>query len=322
MVDPPGIAGTGTIMGKLLKFLLVTAFLIATFVVTFAASEKTLVIGTTDSYQQQILGRILGIYLEEQGFEIAYKSSISHTNLHRLLSNKNVDLIWEDPAVAWFLKFLQAETLPSEELYKKVKKMDEEEGIVWTRQSNLARGYALFMKQDRAEELNLNTISDLAKYVNENPRKIKMAMDDEFFFRPDCHNLVKDVYDFSLSRGNLKMISSGGGFAMLSAGQVDVTAAIFTDPLTDRSGIKKLIVDKKALIYYHLGIALHKETIRQFANILDLIDPLLKKSPSDQEMAELNLAVYNGQSPEETAYDYLKEKLLMKLTRGRIKEID
>ncbi len=311
MDDPTRVAGTGTIMDKLPKFLLIIAFLITAVGVTFAASEKSLVIGTTDAHQQQILGRILGIYLEEKGFEVAYEISLSHTTLHRRLSDRNVHLIWEDPAVAWFLKFLRAEIPSSEKLYKKVKEMDGEERIVWTKQSNLTRGYALFMKQNRAEELNLNTISDLAEYVNENPRKIKMGMDDEFFFRPDCYNLVKNVYGFSLQQRNLRRVSSGGGFAMLFTGQVDVNAAIFTDPLADKSKVMKLMDDKNALIYYHLGIALHEETIKQFPNILDLIDPLLEKSPSNQEMTKLNLAVYNGQSSEEAAYNYLKEKALI-----------
>lgn len=311
MANPKGSTSAGTMMNKLLRFFLVSVLLIAAFVVSFKASEKSLTIGATDSYQQQILSRIIGIYLEEKGIEINYETSLTHTTLHRKISNKSVDLIWEDPAVAWFLKFLQPEILPPEELYSAVKELDEEEGMVWTQQSNLTRGYALFMMQDRAEELNLDSISDLAKYVNKNPRKIKMAMDDEFFFRPDCHNLVKDVYGFTLPRANLKMISSGGGFAMLSAGQVDVIATLFTDPRANKSQIVKLIDDKDVLAHYHLGIVLHEEIIEQFPNILDLIDPLLKRSPSNLEMTKLNRAVYSGQSPEKTAHNYLKEKSLI-----------
>lgn len=311
MDDSKGVTNTRAIMDKSLKFLLVAAFLITAFVINFAASEKSLVIGATDSYQQQILGRIIGIYLEKKGFEVAYDSSLSHTTLHRKLSNKNLDIAWEDPAVAWFLKFLRAEIPPSKELYKRVKKMDGEEGIVWTKQSKLARGYALFIKRNKAEKLNLNSISDLAKYVNENPRKIKIAMDDEFFFRPDCYNLVKKAYGFSLPRGNLRRVPSGAGFPILFAGQVDITAAIFTNPLADRPEAVKLVDDKNALIHYRLGIVIREEIIKQFPNFLDLIDPLLEKSPSDKEINKLNLAVYNGQSPEETAYNYLKEKSLI-----------
>ncbi|MFQ6117022.1 MAG: glycine betaine ABC transporter substrate-binding protein, partial [Candidatus Bipolaricaulia bacterium] len=93
------------------------------------AVDKPITIGILDSAQQQILGRMLGIYLEDKGFQVSYEVDLSSLTRFRTMAEGRVDVAWEDPATVWFLKFLKVEILPDEELYEQVKELDGEEGL-------------------------------------------------------------------------------------------------------------------------------------------------------------------------------------------------
>ena len=248
----------------------------------------------------------MGIYLENKGFQVGYKIVLSSFALHSTMAEGRVDIAWEDPATVWFLKFLKAEVLPPEELYEGVKELDEEEGLLWLARSNLEKQYVLVMKRDRAEELGTETISELVGCVKEKPKEIRIAMEHEFFFRPDCYLSLKQVYSFSFYRPNIETLAPGTGFGLLSDGKVDVVVALSTDPLVIELDLVKLEDDKEALTPHRVGIAAREETLNESPGLSELVDDLIKKSPSPSEMTQLNLRVHNGEPPEAVAREYLK----------------
>lgn len=293
-------------MYKSFKFLLVFSLVVLLTNRSLATTDKSITIGTLDSTQQQILGQMLGIYLENKGFQVSYKIVLSSFALHSMMAEGRVDIAWEDPATVWFLKFLKAEVLPPEELYEEVKELDEEESLLWLGRSNLEKQYVLVMKRERAEELGTETISELVGYVKEKPKEIRIAMPHEFFFRADCYLSLKQVYSFSFYRPNIETLAPGIGFGLLSDGKVDVVVALSTDPLIIELDLVKLEDDKEALIPHRVGIAARKETVNESPSLSGLVDDLIKKSPSPSEMTQLNLRVHNGEPPETVAREYLK----------------
>jgi len=297
----------------MLKFRLLLIFSLFVLLISLSltAVDESITIGALDSTQQQILGNMLGIYLEDKGFQVSYEADLSSLTLHRAMAEGKVDIAWEDPAVVWFLKFLKVEILPDEELYEQVRELDKEEGLLWLGRANLEKQYVLVMKRERAEKLELETISDLAVYVKGNLREIRVAMEDEFFFRPDCYASLKETYGLSFPRSDITTTVLGIGFGLLSSGEVDLVVALSIDPLIIKLGLAELEDDKEALTPHRVGIVAGEEIVNESPDLPELIDELMRKSPSTSEMAQLNLRVYNGEDPEEVAREYLEEKGLI-----------
>lgn len=298
-------------MLKLFRLLLIFSLFVLLTPFLLTATDKPITVGILDSTQQQILGNMLGIYLEDKGFQASYEADLSSLTLFRTMAEGKVDIAWEDPAVVWFLKFLNVEILPDEELYEQVRELDEEEGLLWLGRSNLEKQHVLVMKRERAEELELETISDLAAYVKEKPRESRVAMKDEFFFRPDCYASLQEAYGLSFPRSDITTTVLGIGFGLLSSGEVDLIMALSTEPLITELGLVKLEDNKGALAPHHVGIVAREEIVAECPELLELIAGLIELSPSASEITQLNLRIYRGETPEAVAREYLKEKGLI-----------
>lgn len=292
---------------KLILMIFLISFLIG--IPSFAQNHLT--IGIQDSIQQEILGQIVGTYLEENGFEVEYRMSLSNSSLYSALTQKQVDLSYQDPALVWFLKYLKTDFLSSEELYKEVKELEKKEGLLWFEMPNLKIKYVLVMRMEKSEELEIMTISELADYVRKNQKKFRSAMSSEFFFRPDCYFNLKQVYGLSFYKPNIKLVSSAVGFGLLCKNQVDVVFAFSTDPLIGKYKLNKLKDDKEVLQSYCMGIVVREKIIDMFPDLPGLIDNLSKISLPTSELTNLNLRIYNGESSKEVVCEYLIKKGLI-----------
>ncbi|HAJ33935.1 MAG TPA: hypothetical protein DCK79_11400 [Candidatus Atribacteria bacterium] len=297
---------------KLILMIFLISFLIG--IPSFA--QNHLIIGIQDSIQQEILGQIVGTYLEENGFEVEYRMSLSNSSLYSALAQKQVDLSYQDPALVWFLKYLKTDFLSSEELYKEVKELEKKEGLLWFEMPNLKIRYVLVIRMEKSEELKIMTISELADYVRKNQKKFRSAMSSEFFFRPDCYFNLKRVYGLSFYKPNVKLVSPAVGFGLLCRDQVDVVFAFSTDPLIEKYKLNKLKDDKEVLQSYCMGIVVREKIIDMFPDLPGLIDKLSKISLPTSELTNLNLRIYNGESSKEVAREYLiKEGLIVKFEK-------
>ena len=292
---------------KLILMIFLISFLIG--IPSFAQNHLT--IGIQDSIQQEILGQIVGTYLEENGFEVEYRMSLSNSSLYSALAQKQVDLSYQDPALVWFLKYLKTDFLSSEELYKEVKELEKKEGLLWFEMPNLKIKYILVMRMEKSEELEIMTISELADYVRKNQKKFRSAMSSEFFFRSDCYFNLKQVYGLSFYKPNIKLVSPAVGFGLLCKDQVDVVFAFSTDPLIEKYKLNKLKDDKEVLQSHCMGIVVREKIIDMFPDLPGLIDNLSKISLPTSELTNLNLRIYNGESSKEVAREYLIKKGLI-----------
>lgn len=296
---------------RLILIIFLFSFLIG--IPSFAQNHIT--IGIQDSIQQEILGQIIGTYLEENGFEVEYKTYLSNPSLYSALAQKQVDLSYQDPASVWFLKYLKTDFLSSEELYKEVKELEKKEGLLWFEMPNFKIKYVLVMRMEKSEELGIMTISELANYVRKNQKKFRSAISSEFFFRPDCYFNLKQVYGLCFYKPNIKLVSPAVGFGLLCKDQVDLVFAFSTNPLIEKYKLNKLKDDKEVLQSYCMGIVVREKIIDKFSNLSGLVDKLSRISLSTSTLKKLNLRFYEGESPKELAREYLIKNGLIDIKR-------
>lgn len=267
---------------------------------------EPITIGTLDSAQEQVLGCLLGVYLQEHGFQVEYKTEFQSITRWRALGDGEVDLAWDDPKVVWFLKYFEVELLPEEELNRRVSELDREEGLLWLGRADLVQSYVLVMRGEEAEKLGIECVSDLVRLWGR--ADLKMAMEDQFFIRPDGYGALKRAYGLSLPRSHIVTTFSGMALGLLAQGEVDVAVVPSTEPLLAQEGLRILVDDVEALPASRLGIVAREEVVSAQPRLPELIEGFLALVPTAAELGALSLRVHEGESPEEVAANYLGMK--------------
>jgi osmoprotectant transport system substrate-binding protein len=127
-------------------------------------------VGSKEFTEQLILGQIAILALRDAGFNVVDKTGLGGTLICReALVKGEIDLYWEYTGTAWltFLKHDKPITI-SQEAYDKVAEQDlRENNLVWTNYAAFDNTYTVMMRKDRATELGIKSLSDLANYINQ-----------------------------------------------------------------------------------------------------------------------------------------------------------
>ncbi len=127
-------------------------------------------VGSKEFTEQLILGQLTILLLEEHGFDVEDNTGLGGTDvLRQALEDGDVDIKWEYTGTALISHLGHDEAITdSEECYQVVKEEDlAENGVVWLDYSEIDNTYTIMMREEDAEELGIQSISDLADAINE-----------------------------------------------------------------------------------------------------------------------------------------------------------
>ena len=190
--------------------------------------------------------------------------------------------------------------------------MAKNNDIHWMNMSNVNNTYALAMRKEQANELGIESISDLAAYVNENPGELTMASDAEFANRPDGLPGVEETYGFEFDSSQIKLMDLGLTQRSLDNGQVDVSVAFETDATIVEYDLVTLKDDKNFFPPYRAAVSINEDVYEKYPEVEEITAPLGEKLNSDI-MRELNYKVdIEGNSVSVVAHDWLVENGLLK----------
>jgi osmoprotectant transport system permease protein len=127
-------------------------------------------VGSKEFTEQLILGQITILALESAGFEVKDKTNLAGTEaVRKALETGEIDLYWEYTGTAWLVHLGHDQALTeSKECYDKVKEEDSKNGFTWLDYAPFNNTYTIMMRRAEAEKLGIKSLSDLAKYINEN----------------------------------------------------------------------------------------------------------------------------------------------------------
>jgi len=168
-----------------MKKTIIITILIALFSLTAISAEKIRVASKsfTEGY---ILGSMVVELLENAGYKVDYKDGMSSFIIRSALVNDQIDLYVEYTGTAWMAYLKQQDIIDDPVLLlEKVREKDLlGNGIVWYDAIDFNNTYGLAIKEEFARENNLETLSDLADYINQN-NKLIFGVNFDFFERPD-----------------------------------------------------------------------------------------------------------------------------------------
>ncbi|WP_349291417.1 glycine betaine ABC transporter substrate-binding protein [Planococcus alpniumensis] len=293
-------------MNKSLKLipLLITMLILSA---CSGVTGKEVTVGGKNFTEQYILSEMTAFLLVEEGFKVNQMNNLGSSVVRSALENGQVDLMWEYTGTALITYMGEESIADPEAAFQKVKELDSENGIHWMNMSEVNNTYALAMTSERSEELGIESISDLADYINENPGELSMAADAEFANRSDGLPGVEETYGFEFGSGQVNQMDIGLTQRSLDNGQVDVSVAFETDATIRSYDLVVLEDDQRFFPPYRAAVSINQEVLEEYPEIEEITARLANSLNSDI-MRELNYYVdVEGQSVSVVAYDWLVE---------------
>lgn len=288
---------------------LITGLLAAT-VLASGAAQADITVGGKNFTEQQILASMTDQYLQAHSYDVDKRAGMGSAVLRRAQENGQIDLYWEYTGTSLITYNGITEKLSPEETYQKVKSLDAEKGLVWLDPSDANNTYALTMRADDASARGIESISDLARTINDGTT-LTFASNAEFYAREDGLRPLQQAYGFEFGRPNIKRMDFGLTLPALRDEQVDVSIAYSTDGRIPAYDLVTLDDDKNFFPAYALTPVVRQETLEanpELAAQMNKLSALL----NDDTMASLNASVdVDRQNVEDVAHDFLAQHDLL-----------
>ena len=268
-------------------------------------------IATKPMTEQYILGEMLGLLIEQAGYEVEITKGVGGgtSNIQPAMESGEFDLYPEYTSSGWVLVLNhQAEGMDDEEMFQQLRQEYEEKfDMTWVGLYGFNNTFTIAVRGDVAEQYGLENTSDLAAVAGE----LTFGGNPDYIERADGFGALCETY--GLEFGNVVDIDIGLKYQALAGGDIDVTNAFTTDaqlanPDTD---LVTLADDKHLQVNYFCSTVVRRDALEKFPGLEDVLmqmDGLL----TDQEMAALNYQVeVEGLDERDVAREFLTEKGLL-----------
>lgn len=273
--------------------------------------RQPITVGSKEFTEQLILGQITLLALENAGIEVRDETNLGGTLVVREAQELgDVDLYWEYTGTALITHLGHDEVITdSEECYRVVKEEDKERfSLVWLDYAPLNNTYTIMMRRADAEELGIETISDLAAMINAGERPLGewvFATDHEYSIRDDGYLGLCELYGFEFD--DVITMDLGITYAALRDGNVPVAMGFATDGRIAGFDLVNLVDDLAFHPVYNAAPVVRQEVLEQYPELPDILGPIARALDNDT-MTALNAAVdIDGREPVDVAREWLKE---------------
>lgn len=297
-------------MGVIVSLVLAATVLAGCGSTDTSAEGPTITVSSKAWTEQFILGSVLIEILEANGYPVEDQLGLGETpTLRPALKSGQIDVYWEYTGSILVPEMGVEDIKEAEEAFNMVKEWDKEENdIEWLDYAPANNTYTLMMKGERAKALGIESISDLAGYINGGGEDIVLATNIEFFEREnDGIPGVEKTYGFEFDRDSMVFVTTGLTYDALRNDDADVAMGFATDGRIPAFGFINLEDNKNFFPVYNPAPTIRPEIIEAYPELPDLIKQASEKL-DDTTLAELNRRVdMDKEEPEDVAHDFLVE---------------
>lgn len=282
---------------------------------TGSVSDKlagaSFVIGSKDFTENIVLGQIAVHLFRAHGAKITDKTNLGGTVSNRkALEAGEIDMYWDYSGTGWIEFLKNTDPIPdSAEQFKATAEADlEKNGIRWLGPTPLNNTYALAIRAEKAAELGVKTLSDVAKLTETKPQEVTLCIETEFSTRNDgLPGLIKH-YGMKIPSSQVSVLDTGVVYTETDKGETCNFGEVFTtDGRIATLGLTVLEDDKKFFPIYNAALTLKEDTFKQYPAIEEVLRPVIDKL-DDATMAKLNARVdVKGEEPSTVAKEWLEE---------------
>ncbi|MBE9156752.1 quaternary ammonium transporter [Nodosilinea sp. LEGE 06152] len=259
-------------------------------------------VGSKDFTEQLIIGEMYALVLEENGFTVERKLNLGGTPVAQAaIESGEIDLYPEYTGTALLTVLKLPVSSDQQAVYDTVKQAYQEQfNLVWLDPAPMNNTQALAMTEERAEALNIRTISDFAAQAS----NLTLIGPPEFEVREDGLVGLQEAYGgFSLK--SYKPVDAGLRYKGLVDGEADVAVAFGTDGEISAFNLVVLEDDEALFPPYQVAPIVSQAALDAnpgIAEALNQVSPLL----NDDVMRQLNYEVSGNQrEPADVAREFL-----------------
>ncbi len=280
----------------------------ASFEAARAQEKPVIVVGSKGFTEQLILGNIVALMMENNGFKVDRKIGLGGTVIcHEAIVRGDINVYVEYTGTGLTTMLKKPVMKDPEEVYQVVKKDYEEKfKLTWLKPWGFNNTYCIVMRKDDAERLKVKKVSDLKPLAKD----LIFGGTIEFTARPDgVPGLTKH---YGLTFKDLKGMDPGLVYKAIAEKQVDVISGFATDGRIPAFNLVVLEDDLKFFPPYYAAPVVRMDLLAKAPQVADILNKLAGKI-SNIDMATLNYSVDGRKLDAETvARDYLKNRGLIK----------
>lgn len=268
-------------------------------------------IGSKDFSEQYILAHLTSQLLNAYGADTDVNTQVvGSANVRTALESDEFLGYWEYTGTSWITYNGNTEpVVGAEAQFEATKEADAANGIAWLDPAPLNNTYAFAIRADKAEELGVSTLSDIASLPIEEQR---FCIESEFSTRDDGFPGLAEAYGIDVPDSNVALLDTGVIYTATAEGTDCNFGEVFaTDGRIAALDLVVLEDDKNFFPVYQAGFTLKQEVLDEYPGIAEVIAMFADKL-TDAEMQRLNsLADVDGEDPEDIARDWLEEQGLI-----------
>ena len=228
----------------------------------------TIVIGAKSFSEQYILAQLVGRQLQDAGFRVEYRDGLGSAVVHNAVTTSEIDIAFDYTGTIWTNQLGRTDNPGRGEIFRTIADWEQEStGTLVLGRLGFENAYALAMREQRAAELGIRTIDDLARAAP----SLTIGADVEFFERPEWI-AVRDAYDLRFA--GQRNFTSTFMYDALTGGEADVISAYTSD---GRIAADRLVIveDNKGAFPSYDALVLVSPDAAQDADLLAALRPLV-----------------------------------------------
>lgn len=277
-------------------------------------------VGSEAFTDQELLGNIAVELLRAAGADVIDQTGSGNNQaVRQALEAGEIDLYWEYTGTGWVVFLSEAEPISDpEELFRSVAETDlSRNGIKWLDPAPGNNTYAIAQNEETHQRFGIETISDLARLVNENPGETTLCYSDEnaFSTRPDGLPGLQRAYDVEFPQEGLNQVLLPSVYDLVARddGRCDFGVVFSTSGLLQKYDELRLLEDDQRFFPpYNPAPTMRTETFEEYPELEELFAPVAERLTTET-LQELNAAVrVDGRSPRSVAREWLRENGFIK----------
>ncbi len=259
------------------------AGVVAAIWMQLATPASTYVLGAKNFSEQYILAELMAQDIERQGARAVQRTGLGSVVAFRALERNEIDAYVEYSGTLWANVLRRTDTPPRDQLMQELSTwLLEQHGIHLLGSLGFENAYALAMRRQRAEELHIRSIDDLAAHAS----RLTMGGDLEFFQRPEWTAIERA---YGLTFAARRQYQPTFMYRAIASGEVDVISAFSSDGRIARDDLLILSDPRQAILPYD-AVILIAPARADDATLRSALEPLLGSIPLTT-MQQANLLV-------------------------------
>jgi osmoprotectant transport system substrate-binding protein len=287
---------------------------------TKTPSKGPITVSSKADTEGSLLGQIITLMLQANGFQVVDKPAIAGTSLIRqALLSGDIDMYPEYTGNgALFFPDVSPDVWENASLgYQTVKTLDKQTNdIIWLQPAPANNTWAIAIPLSLSQKQNINTLSDFAAYVNSGGY-VKLAGSAEFFTSPVAFPAFEQAYGFTLNAGQEVSLAGGSTaqtekYAADGTDGVNAAMAYGTDGSLSALNLVVLSDPKGVQPVYEPAPIVRGAVYNKYPELSTILDPVFA-SLTLTNLQGLNAQIaIDGKNPTDVARTYLTSKNFLK----------